>query len=202
MTNENKLENILNGIRSIFENPTVNGKPRINELNESYIQITNGYLETISNVEKSDKEQTTKGNLGYVSLLREYNSKVDSDQTEQDAFINDPSHIRVTVPSRDHSASASYRLYNNIYFEQETQGMFFIIPRRDGIYLFPKYNIKPEQATLLDDVFNIQGRNIENGRTRERVIKISKPAFCHKTSEGVWRLGEKGEIIVEPILRK
>lgn len=129
---------------------------------------------------------------------REYNEHTNLGTSEQRAFLSRPEHVRVTVPSRNHSASASYKSDEPIFFEKSPDGMFFYVEEKGRHHVFPVFTIKPEQWKILGDCFKVHGRNVDIGRTRERVVKIDKPCVCEPYNVG-WVLKERGELTVEQI---
>jgi hypothetical protein len=130
-----------------------------------------------------------------LSALEEYKAAADdSDEDKRSIWINKPEHIRVTAPSRELAATASYNPELDVELVRMGDGMFVIVPEGPLSLLFPVFRVRGDQRMILSHCFKVNCEGV-NGLAPARVSDVKEAALCD-SANGSWVLREKGEITI------
>ncbi|MEK6925859.1 MAG: hypothetical protein AABW50_01130 [Nanoarchaeota archaeon] len=106
-----------------------------------------------------------------------------------------------TIPSRNHSASATYRSHNDIELEKGDQGLFTIREENGKGYVFVNPIVALEQAKVIEYVYDFTGKgpSAEEGRIAQRIVNMTFPATVSINFNKPYILTKKGLLEVEPL---
>jgi hypothetical protein len=208
----NRLRDILNQVvpQKIYVNqietiPKTGVQPTITTPPEMPEQKEKDLRKEEFEREERERKPPTRGEMIGLSAQR-YNEALSSNKEKRDKFLEMYEHIKVGIVESEEVQKGEYMAWDFMpTLKENPQGDFYLIKITDehdkhnviAILLYPNFYLDRYHWYNVKACFDLDTESNEVISQQKFMIQeVKKPALCEKESTGIWRLKQKGKVVI------